>query len=473
MGPVRQTSPNMAAGYLILVVALVSTSCASPQQEVRFAEEEPKPPTIPPSPPRPTKEEAEAFSGAMAKFTQAFYGHMAALEENQGKNFVFSPLSLHSAMTLLYLGATEGTEMYRTLKEGLYEGVSEDTIKKMYGDLLQFYQTQETFRYGNHIWIKDGVSLNPSYSQVIKDYTETAENVDFTDIKTVDLVNGWISEKTNGLIPQLIDEFSPDTVMFLANALYFSEKWSLGFLDDILGESLESVPFDIQDPDNRHHSLRIQVPMMWQKSESLYGYGVLDMKDAGKIKVVTIPYQNSDFEMQLLIPEGDRINALNIIENELRTINAEHGFQKKPNVSNPHADKTLNLFASPLKHAQYPNNVESIAIQMPVFKIDTTTIANDIFTEMGISFTGANLERMSKDGQFAVSDIVHQAVVDVAQNGTTGAAATGVQLVLLSADSGQNIIVNVDRPFLFIVQDVKNQIPILVGRVMDPRPNQE
>ena len=80
---------------------------------------------------------------------------------------------------------------------------------------------------------------------------------------------------------------------------------------------------------------------------------------------------------------------------------------------------------------------------------------------------------MSQDGQFAVGNIVHKAVVDVAKNGTTGAAATGVQLVLLSADSGQNIIVNVDRPFLFIVQDVKNQIPILVGRVMDPRPNQE
>ena len=80
---------------------------------------------------------------------------------------------------------------------------------------------------------------------------------------------------------------------------------------------------------------------------------------------------------------------------------------------------------------------------------------------------------MSKDGQFAVSDIVHQAVVDVAQNGTTGAAATGVELVLLSASFGENIQVKVDRPFLFIVQDVKNQIPILVGRVMDPRPNQE
>ena len=59
--------------------------------------------------------------------------------------------------------------------------------------------------------------------------------------------------------------------------------------------------------------------------------------------------------------------------------------KKKTNFSNPNADKTLNLFASPLKQAQYPNNIESIAIQMPVFKIETKTIANDIFTEMGIS----------------------------------------------------------------------------------------
>merc|ERR1712001_398465 len=102
---------------------------------------------------------------------------MAAVEENQGKNFVFSPLSLHSAMTLLYLGATKNTTMYRKLNEGLFKGVSEPTLRNMYGDLLQFYQTQETFKYGNRIWIKDGVSLDERYSQVVQEYTETEENV--------------------------------------------------------------------------------------------------------------------------------------------------------------------------------------------------------------------------------------------------------------------------------------------------------
>jgi len=67
-----------------------------------------------------------------------------------------------------------------------------------------------------------------------------------------------------------------------------------------------------------------------------------------------------------------------------------------------------------------------------------------------------------------VSRVVHKAVVEVAKNGTIGGAATGVELVLLSATFGQQIRVTVDQPFIFIIQDVRNKIPILVGRVMDP-----
>ena len=68
----------------------------------------------------------------------------------------------------------------------------------------------------------------------------------------------------------------------------------------------------------------------------------------------------------------------------------------------------------------------------------------------------------------AVSNILHKAVVKVDKDGTEGAAATGVGLVLLSGSFGRNIDVNVDRPFIFIVQDKKNNIPVLVGRVKNP-----
>ena len=67
-----------------------------------------------------------------------------------------------------------------------------------------------------------------------------------------------------------------------------------------------------------------------------------------------------------------------------------------------------------------------------------------------------------------MSKILHKAVVNVDKKGTEGAAVTGVELVLLSGSFGRNIDVNVDRPFIFIVQDKKSNIPILVGRIKNP-----
>ena len=68
----------------------------------------------------------------------------------------------------------------------------------------------------------------------------------------------------------------------------------------------------------------------------------------------------------------------------------------------------------------------------------------------------------------AVSDIVHESVIKVDKEGTEGAAATGVELVLLSGFHGQFLDLTLNKPFIFIVEDVENNIPILVGRVKNP-----
>ena len=82
--------------------------------------------------------------------------------------------------------------------------------------------------------------------------------------------------------------------------------------------------------------------------------------------------------------------------------------------------------------------------------------------------TDAELGNFGEGDPIAVSSILHKAVVNVDKEGTEGAAATGVELVLLSGSFGEKIDVNVDQPFIFIVQDKKNNIPILVGRIKNP-----
>ena len=68
----------------------------------------------------------------------------------------------------------------------------------------------------------------------------------------------------------------------------------------------------------------------------------------------------------------------------------------------------------------------------------------------------------------AVSKIIQKSVITVDKEGTEGASATGVQLVLLSGSFGKHIELNLNRPFIFLVEDISHNIPILVGRVADP-----
>ena len=83
--------------------------------------------------------------------------------------------------------------------------------------------------------------------------------------------------------------------------------------------------------------------------------------------------------------------------------------------------------------------------------------------------TGAELSNMlEEDAGLAVSKILQKSVITVDKEGTEGASATGVGLVLLSGSFGRRVEIDLDRPFIFVVEDRKDNIPILVGRVKNP-----
>jgi len=79
----------------------------------------------------------------------------------------------------------------------------------------------------------------------------------------------------------------------------------------------------------------------------------------------------------------------------------------------------------------------------------------------------AELEGIS-NAKISVSRIKHSSLVEVTKEGTEGAAATGVEIALFSAAFGEQKDIVVDRPFIFVVQDRKNKIPVLVGKITDP-----
>jgi len=384
---------------------------------------------------------------AVSDFTESLYADIA--KRTSDDNFVFSPLSIHSALTLLYSGSTDNSTTRGELRKALGSITSPALIREQYRDLVQSYQDQQSFLYSNSIWAQNGLKIDKNFTDGLKEHfgAET-NNIDFTKESSVEEVNSWISNQTRGLVPKLVQGFSPSTLLFLANALYFKDKWLVPFQEtNETGYSLESEPF--------YGESTLRVPMMLTSNVDI-GVGNLSL-GSNNATFLTIPYINKQFEMQIILPNGDRSEGkgLAILEDYI----------KKNSKRDKHNDH--NIFQSP---KQTFDDVEDVRLVMPKFSVSTKFDASKYLKSLGVNqiFKEAELEKLVSGSQVAVSNILHKAVVKVDKDGTEGAAATGVGLVLLSGSFGRNLDVYVNRPFIFIVQDKKNNIPVLVGRVKNP-----
>jgi serpin B len=346
---------------------------------------------------------------------------------------------------VLYLGTKDDSETQRQLGSAMGIVNSPHLLKMAYQRVIETYQDQKLFLYGNHIWVGEEFTLKPDYKElVLKQFGSEASNIDFTSFDAVYQVNQWISNKTNKKIENLVESFSKDSKMFLANALYFNEKWLEPFEErDHEGNIIEET-FDTG-------SMKVTVPMIQHISSEIV-YGEITTKGNNFLEVVTIPYKNKNFEMQLVIPKIAK--GLDILEDEMILKDRQD-------------DQTsFNIFKT-LKNESFDIN-EDVRLRMPRFKVKSKFDAAEALKGLGAEevFTaGAELDKIADGGQLGVGKIIHEAVVEISKEGTEDAAATGIELVLLSGSFGvQNNIV-LDRPFIFIVQDRVNNIPVLVGRV--------
>jgi len=393
------------------------------------------------------KQYHEALESEIGDFSQSLYVQLA--ETSGEENFVFSPLSLHSALSLLYLGTKDNSSTQQQLGAAMGSINNPQLLRQSYQQVVQSYQAQKSFLYGNHIWVGNGFTLKPDYEKLVKaQFGSGISPLDFAGANPApaQVVNEWVKNMTGGKINNLVDSFSAGTMMFLANALYFNEKWQEPFDDvDYKGNPIQE--------DFYSSTGKVKVPMIQQISSKMV-YGEIQTQN-DLLKVVTIPYENTNFEMQIIIPKKEK--GLNILENQMK-------------LKEEQDDRTsFNLFKA-LKD-EYSGYIEDIKLKMPKFKLKSKFNAAEILQNLGATdvFTaGAELDKMIDGGPIGVGKIIHEAVVEVTKEGTEGAAATGVEIVLFSASFGEHKNIVLDRPFIFIVQDKLNNIPVLVGRVKNP-----
>jgi serpin B len=148
---------------------------------------------------------------------------------NEEGNTLVSPLSVMLALSMTANGA-EG-ETLRQFEEVLGLPVEElnEYLKNYVNQLQSNWLTK--VHIANSIWFREGLAVKQDFLQTNANYYGAGAYASPFDAQTLKDINTWVSENTDGMIDNILDEIEPAAVMYLVNALCFDAKWKRGLFD--------------------------------------------------------------------------------------------------------------------------------------------------------------------------------------------------------------------------------------------------
>ena len=377
---------------------------------------------------------AEFVDGINA-FGLRMYGQLSG----EKGNVFFSPLSLHAALSMTSVGAKGEThaEMAKTL--GLPTGEADAVggayaafFERLFKDAARI-STQE-LSIANGLWVSKQARLVEGFATVMqRDFQSESSTVDFSKpAEAVKLVNGWVAKRTKDRIQDILapDALTRDTMLVLANALYFKNAWAEEFSKNRTADG------DFKLGGGKTGKAK----MMFRQSE--YDYAETD--DA---QVLSMPYMGHRFSMVFVLPKQD--DGLAELEKKL----------------------------SPDTLTAWTNFTSSdVRVTLPRFTVTRDFQARKPLEALGMKRAfvggknGADFSGMVADEPVWIGFVVHKAFVAVDEVGTEAAAATVIGIVRgaapLEPDEPKEF--NADHPFLFMIRHNPIGTVLFMGRLADP-----
>ena len=149
--------------------------------------------------------------------------------EQGGRNVFISPLSVSIALAMTYNGANSSTREAMASVLG-FDGMSDDAVNVGYRQLIESLLSVDvdvSLNIGDSVWIRStfAPAVNAEFTDALSNYYRSDIYSRAFDASTVDEVNSWVSEETNGKIDRILDSIDSNNVMFLINAIYFKGGW--------------------------------------------------------------------------------------------------------------------------------------------------------------------------------------------------------------------------------------------------------
>uniref|UniRef100_G1PZ10 Serpin domain-containing protein n=1 Tax=Myotis lucifugus TaxID=59463 RepID=G1PZ10_MYOLU len=380
-------------------------------------------------------------------------------DNNPSGNIFISPMSISSALAMVFLGARGTTEAQMSkLLQGVLNTVlvcstSTHDEKQMSRNSFQIKEIHSSFqslnadinkrgapyilKLANRLYGEKTYEFLPEFlASTQKMYGAELASVDFQraseDARKV--INEWVKGQTEGKIPELLAAGVVDnmTKLVLVNAIYFKGNWQEKFSK----EATTDTPFRLNKKDTK------TVKMMYQKSKFPFGY-IEDLK----CRVLELPYQGRDLSMVILLPDDieDEATGLKKIEEQL-TLEKLHEWTKPENLS----------------------SIE-VNVHLPKFKLEESYNLNSHLASLGIEDlfnSKADLSGMSRARELFISKIVHKSFVEVNEEGTEAAAATAGIATFCMLMPEENFVA--DHPFIFFIRHNPSANILFLGRLSSP-----
>jgi serpin B len=352
---------------------------------------------------------------------------------NGEDNVFFSPYSIATALAMAYEGARGETaeEMQSVLHLPENDIVRRSSYARIH-NLINKKDKDYQLYAANAFWAQQDYQFLPEYTNTIERYyAAEANNLDFADNaeQARQAINDWIEEHTNDKIKDIIPpgKLNSLTRLVLTNAIYFKGDWVLKFDK----KKTRDAPFKIS-PEKE-----VTVKMMSLTGEKAkFNYAFIPDEE---LQIIELPYEGEELSMIILLPKEDGM-----------------------------ADLEENLTAENLNEWKGRMSETKIDVFMPRFKFETKYFLPNVLSKMGMpaafQWPGADFSGMDGTENLYIAQAIHQAFVEVNEEGTEAAAATVISMELEAMPN----IFRADHPFIFMIQEKTAGGILFLGKVMDP-----
>ncbi|XP_074267697.1 serpin-Z10-like [Silene latifolia] len=374
------------------------------------------------------------------------------IQENlaKGESVVCSPASIDAVLRILAVGSEKSTRKQLLNLLG-YRNVGE--LYAASTELAKVFKASEDtgtlqVSYVNGLWLDQRFTLKAEFEKVLKEvYHAQASVVDFVNQpgEAVEKANLWAKKETKGLIKQILtrQNINDQTVLLLANALYFKGTW------------LES--FDVKNTEDDFFNLldgnKVRVPFMNQCCQS-FNYGMTN-----ECQVIKMRYKRGSFDRNTIPKMFSMYIFLPFERNGLPDL------IEKIKIDKDMFEKQIKL--------EY---VEVTKLSIPKFKFESYIPLKETMEQLGLTLPfKQNCKDFSGMVNAAdpvyVSDMFQKCCVDTNEQGTEAAAVT-VAYNIIGCGEEEEAVPEVNfvasHPFMFMIREDISGALLFIGTMLNP-----